>query len=484
MEELKQRVKKDLESKTNASLVCPDVENIKCVNGRVKKPVPWKIIVPSVAGGLCLTLILAVAGIAISTMISFDDSFKKTERKYSQNEIDIALSNSFSALNSVTFPSENYKNISVDEQFALSMNTFGEKIYDALEVDSDSNLLLSPMTLYANLAMLLESTSNQTIIAAMEELLGSDLSTIKEQYKKAYENDYYVMTNGTIQMYNGVFLSNLHEVNMDYIDALSSYYAEAFQLDFMNENDVQNIINWLSDRSGNQLIDINDLDITIYTRCLLFSTLYFKNNWKFNFDENATYQDKFYLDGSETKNIDYMRHSLFGSYYDYGDYISIYDYYSYGSKIKYIVPKSLDDNIHELISDTNIFVDDASKIVDDAIIDLSVPKINLSSSLDLSMTIAQFNLESIFDNKKNSFDKMFEQPVNENIYLEYIKQANNIGWDESGTTVQSITLSMLASSTAPAVNGGIEIKLNQPFVFIIYDSNDLPLLVGAINNPS
>ena len=54
-----------------------------------------------------------------------------------------------------------------------------------------------------------------------------------------------------------------------------------------------------------------------------------------------------------------MKHSYYTyDYYDYDKYISFYDYYTNKYLIQYIIPKSINDNILELVKDKNFIYED------------------------------------------------------------------------------------------------------------------------------
>ena len=111
---------------------------------------------------------------------------------------------------------------------------------------------------------------------------------------------------------------------------------------------------------------------------LLFSSLYFQQRWSTAYIDSETFKSIFYIDNNNTKEIYFMKHSYsIDYYYDYVNYISFYDYYSNDYLIQYIVPKSLNYSILELINNTNfLFENDANK-KNISMIYLSVPKFKL-----------------------------------------------------------------------------------------------------------
>ena len=78
-------------------------------------------------------------------------------------------------------------------------------------------------------------------------------------------------------------------------------------------------------------------------------------------------------------------------------------------------------------------------------------------------------------------NRIFNEDIN--VYLDWIKQKNEIQFNEDGTVFKTIAISLGAGAAAPVVNE-ITINLNQPFIYVIYDTNGLPIQMGNIDNPT
>jgi serine protease inhibitor len=70
------------------------------------------------------------------------------------------------------------------------------------------------------------------------------------------------------------------------------------------------------------------------------------------------------------------------------------------------------------------------------------------------------------------------------IFISECKQKNKVSFNEDGTTIKSVTWTGFGAGSAGPMPDGIEVQLNQPFIYVIYDENDLPLYVGNVVNPS
>ena len=67
-------------------------------------------------------------------------------------------------------------------------------------------------------------------------------------------------------------------------------------------------------------------------------------------------------------------------------------------------------------------------------------------------------------------------------YLSYTKQKTVVSFDEDGSVVKSVTMSMENAGKAIGEHG-YHVTLNQPFVYCIKDTQGLPLVIGSVIDP-
>ena len=267
-----------------------------------------------------------------------------------------------------------------------------------------------------------------------------------------------------------------------------------YQLSF--SKDVDKIVDWANQAvNSKDFINKDFLEIDNDCELLLLSALYFKNMWNNKYLAKNNVKDDFYLSSGKTIKTTYMKHSYFlDKYYDYGSYISIKDFYYGGyASITYLVPKNTSDNIYELTKDVNIFKEDQEKeVVDNSTykkqftVNLKTPKFNLKSDIDFKNSLINLGLGDIFNKNVNSFKNAFndERLDNYNIYISSLKQRNEVEFNEDGTIVKSIsTAAFKKTSSSNIKTNTLDVDLNQPFIYIIRDINDIPIFVGHVDNP-
>ena len=113
-------------------------------------------------------------------------------------------------------------------------------------------------------------------------------------------------------------------------------------------------------------------------------------------------------------------------------------------------------------------------------------KFKNNASIDFRLCLENLGFGDMYDDNYDSFHGAFniETTNNINIYLQTLKQKNQVEFNEDGTIVKSVTMA------AAGGKGGswkevdtLDVKLNQPFIYIIRDANNTPIFVGHIDNP-
>ena len=91
-------------------------------------------------------------------------------------------------------------------------------------------------------------------------------------------------------------------------------------------------------------------------------------------------------------------------------------------------------------------------------------------------------IEKMYESTGNCLENAVESSGFLYSYIQHTKQKTTVSFDEDGTVVKTITFSLGAGGTSSAP--GSDVNLNQPFVYCIKDRSGLPLVLGAITNPT
>ncbi len=496
MRKYKKELKDELVNNLNVELKF-DTDKLEDDSYKRHKRINVKKIIKPIIFSLCgiyCFVFLSIAALPIIAFMRVESRVVMYKKDYTINELKAIEEGSFVKLNEIDYPSKEYKVSKVDEEYVDAVSDFSYKLSNQIinkdTAESGENVVFSPLSIYSLLDILSSGISNESDgYEEINNLLKLDYNTRKNNFKKVYENNYFENDNGAMQMSSGVFLNNDYEYNNAFVNELTQKYVEAFQMDFDNAQDVDKMIEWVNNSiQENNAFKYDDLELNEFKQMYAFSNIYFKNKWSQKYYKKENFEDYFYnIDGTRNK-ITYMNHIYYcNQLYDYGNYMSFYDYYYNDYKIKYIFSKD-EKSIFDLINNDNYIIDDNEKQMfnsyghNNIIINLSIPKFSYECSYDFSSILECIGLKKLFDDNYNTLDNIFKNYSDDtNFYLDFVKQKNKIIFEEDGTTAKSIGFAGAGSNSAAPVDE-ISIKLNSPFIYIIYDSNNLPIYVGSYLN--
>ena len=397
------------------------------------------------------------------------------------------------ALNSIEYPDKPTRS-PLDPSYVEGVNQFAFEAYNGLN-SGEENFFFSPLSLYFHLDLLSPAISSfeTDLNAAMNALLVSEKAIRDDNFYSAFfanrieggEN------NSTVQMYNGAFFDRKFNPNPTYLSFLTSRYAEAYQLDLPNGSKF--LSEWANSRLGEKAMSPSDFPTADDLAFYLLSSLSFQGKWWFN--KNDTYGENFYPASGSNYVVPFMHSSFTGKVYDYGDYVSVFVSFDRGYQMEYFVPRLQEDNISDILEaqSRNFLLDDEAfrvkteaykggPLVDSARVKLSLPRFEASNFFSLKEGLSTLGLSKLFDENGNRLQGAFADMVDYSYILD-TKQKNTIRWDEDGAVAKTLTFSFgAAGSAAPNKDGVYDIKLNQPFVYVLRDPNGLPLYLGRVDN--
>ena len=504
MNKIKEQFKKDFEESSNkvnltfdASQLEPNIGSEEVMKQLKKtKRNRRRIIVSCVSAAVVLT----VVGVSLSQLLEVHSNVRTARRTLSVNAISIAESNTFRKLNNVKYPEGNSpESNEISKETMSAYNNFANETYHSLvDTSKKDNMSYAAVGLYSIMNELYGAISRDELKTQFDQILGLDETSRKDFYSKVMKANSYISEFNTTQIKNSAFFNTQFEPNQEYVNKLTDLYCEAYSIDFKTE--ASKMVEWVNEAVGSDdFIDTNFLNMSIYTQLYYFSTLYFKNAWATKYLAADNFEDDFYLSNGSKKTTTYMVHSyMTADYYDYGSYISLKDYYLNGNaSITYILPKKTSDDVFALTRNANIFKEKEENKVrnphsygdyyEPFYVHLQTPKFKVSADLDLIPTLTNLGFADMFSDEVDSFNKAFDDPQTSayKFYLEQVKQKNDVEFNEDGAIVKSVSMGSIGSKGGDfgPMGDTLEVKLDQPFIYIIRDCNDVPILVGHIDNP-
>ncbi len=343
------------------------------------------------------------------------------------------------------------------------------------------NLVYSPVNVYLALSMLAETTGNNTRSQILD-LLGTDsVEALRNNANKLWLSNYMDDGATTNILANSVWLSEDIEYNKSTLDTLAeNYYASSFKGKMGSDGYNKTLQKWLNDQTGGLLKDeASEIEFSDKTLLGLASTVYFKARWDSEFNKINTQPDTFY--GKDSKQtIDFMNQTSSNNYYYDDNYSAVAMSFTNASSRMWLILPDEDTTPEALIQNGDIdpiLTGSRPKNVKEyTLVKLSMPKFDVSSSLDLRQNLKQLGVTDVFDDNKADFSPTFNSPA----YLSMIQHSARVTVDEEGCTAAAFTAMTMDSTAVPA--DIVDFKLNRPFIFVITADDSTPLFIGVVNS--
>ena len=354
-----------------------------------------------------------------------------------------------------------------------------------LTSQSNENSLWSPINAYIGLAMLAEVTDGYSRKEILDLFRVSDIETLRSQVSAVWESVYEDDGNEICTLANSLWLENGLDYNQDTMNNLAyHYYASVYQTDLGSDSANKEIGNWLNKNTGGMLKDRTDkIDLSPETILALYSTLFFQAKWSDEFNSKNNTDAIFHGLNGDT-NVTYMNKKLCQmNYYWHDDYSAVALSLKNGSTMWFILPDEgnttadvLNGGAYgEMISLGD--GEDGWQNKKYMKVNLSVPKFDVSSTVNLKDGLGRMGVTKVFDMESSDFTAITsDSPV----YVAAVNQSARVEIDEKGVKAATY-IEIPGCGSAMPPEEIIDFVLDRPFVFVISKGN-LPLFTGVINN--
>lgn len=346
------------------------------------------------------------------------------------------------------------------------------------------NTLWSPINAYIGLGMLAEITDGDSRKEILDLFGVKDVETLRSQVSAVWESVYTDDGNEISTLANSLWLQDGLNYNQDTINNLAyHYYASVYQCKLGNDSSNKAIGKWLDDNTGGLLKDSTDkIDLSPDTVLALYSTLFFQAKWSDEFDEKNNTDGIFYGINGNT-NVTYMNKKLSQMYYYWHeDFSAVGLSIKNGSTMWFILPDErkttadiLNDGAYvKLISSGN--TEDGWQNKKYMKVNLSIPKFDISSTLNLKDGLNRMGVTKVFDIKSSDFTAITSDTP---VYVSAVNQSARVEIDEKGVKAATY-IELPGNGSAMPPEEIIDFILEKPFVFVI-SKNNLPLFTGVVN---
>jgi serpin B len=348
----------------------------------------------------------------------------------------------------------------------------------------DGNILFSPYSISTALSMTYEGARGETA-EEMEAVFGFledpslRLPSVARIYNTLNEED----REYALHTVNALWIQQGYPVVEDYIDAIVDYYGgDVNALDFIAEPDESRVtINeWVEERTNDRIKDLfpsGSIDGNV--RLVLTNAIYFKGDWLYEFDEDATSEEEFHVSPTSTVMVDMM--NLRDETFNYAetDELQILELPYTGEDVSMLILLPKEGHMGDIESQLSAErLGEWVELMEGAAVNVYLPRFTFETKYFMMEDLAEMGMPTAFTDAAdfsgmNAEDQLFIDKVIHQAFIE----VNEKGTEAAAATGVSIALSAAIQE---------EVFLaDHPFVFLIRDvDTGVIMFMGRVTDPS
>lgn len=371
------------------------------------------------------------------------------------------------------------------EGYAQGLDNFFEgSIRQFLSDSQKQNKVYSPLNVYMALGMLAEVTDGESRDQILTLLGSENMDALRSQAHSIWNANYRNDGVSTLILGSSLWLNEDVNFNKSTLNSLAeNYYASSYQGTMGSPELDRALQEWLNEQTGGLLEEqTSQIRLDPETIMALAATISFHAKWHNEFSESRTEEGVFHGENGDVK-CDFMHQGGSRTYYWGEQFSAVAQGFENDGSMWFILPDE-DVSVDDLLRDEQVMRFILSNEWEDQkylIVNLSVPKFDVVSDMDLVSGLKALGVMDIFDPKVSNFSPMTEDT--EDIYISQAMHAARVTIDEEGCTAVAYTVIPTAGAAMPP-DEEIDFTLDRPFLFVITGAGNLPLFVGIVNQPT
>lgn len=365
----------------------------------------------------------------------------------------------------------------------------------------EDNRIYSPLNVYLALSMLAETTGGSSRQQLLDLLQADSIETLRARVSTLWKDNYRDDGAVTSVLANSLWLREGMTYSQEVLDTLAAdYYASSFSGEMGSEEYDQALRSWLNEQTRGLLAEQADgLKMDPGTVLALASTIYFKAAWSDEFSKDRTQRDVFHTPAGDVE-TDFMRHPFMEGTYYWGErFGAVQLSFQRGGSMWLILPDegcTVDELLDSgeamgfLLAKKRGTYNEETDTVEGGWegqkylkINLSMPKFDVSSDLDLIGGLRTLGVTNVFDWTVSNFVPL-KASTDDPLYVSKAQHAARVKVDEEGCEAAAYTVIMVNAGAAPPPDEEVDFILDRPFLFAITGDSGLPLFTGVVNQPN
>ncbi|MBQ5951355.1 MAG: hypothetical protein IJL66_04345 [Lachnospiraceae bacterium] len=354
--------------------------------------------------------------------------------------------------------------------------------------DEGQNLAFSPLNIYMALSMLSETVGGDTQKEILDLLGAKNMELQRRMAAAAWKNNYFNGDHGKLLLANSMWLREGFPFKKAAIETLArEHFASSFSGQPGTAEFDKALQDWINKQTDNMVKDsVDTLKMDPATIMALVSTIRFSGIWSDEFMDKFNTEDTFHAKAGDVTAT--FMHQTHADTVFYGEkYSAASKDFNSGYIMDFILPDEGVDPA-ELLSDPDVLKFLTESWAERyertqqkrALVNLSVPKFDISSDLHLEKALQSLGITSAFSADKGDFSPLTDEG---GIFLSSVQHGARILIDEKGCEAAAYTAMMVCGAAMPPTDI-IDFTLDRPFVFAVRGGDGVPVFVGIVETPA
>jgi serine protease inhibitor len=376
----------------------------------------------------------------------------------------------------------------VNEPLMAATSRFAFKLYNQLQKQgTNKNVFVSPSSVILALAMTYNGAEGKTrhAMARTLEIEGLSLSEVNNGFAELQRAAGDADPKVQLKIANSLWARQGFTLKPEFVErSKQNYSAEVTTLDFNSPAAPMTINSWVKNKTDNLIDSIVDR-IDSNNILFLINAIYFKGQWKNEFEKAKTKDEDFQLPNGQQKKVPMMAQSGQYRYLRGEDFQAVTLSYGNGRINMYVFLPDKGKNLEDF--EKKVTFENWEAWIKSLRFEpgtVMLPRFKVEYQTDLNEVLKALGMAEAFDANVADFSGIAATNSGARLYISEVKHKAFAEVNEEGTKAAAVTSVGVAVTSVQIPREPFMMKVDRPFFFAIRDDTiGAVLFMGSIVDP-
>jgi serpin B len=376
----------------------------------------------------------------------------------------------------------------VNEPLMAATSRFAFKLYNQLQRQgTNKNVFVSPSSVILALAMTYNGAEGKTrqAMARTLEIEGLSLSDVNNGFAELQRAAGDADPKVQLKIANSLWARQGFTLKPEFVErSKQNYSAEVTTLDFNSPAAPMTINSWVKNKTDNLIDSIVDR-IDSNNILFLINAIYFKGQWKNEFEKAKTKDEDFQLPNGQQKKVPMMAQSGQYRYLRGEDFQAVTLPYGNGRINMYVFLPDKRKNLEDF--EKKVTFENWEAWIKSLRFEpgtVMLPRFKVEYETDLNDVLKALGMAEAFDANVADFSGIAATNSGARLYISEVKHKAFAEVNEEGTKAAAVTSVGVAVTSVQIPREPFMMKVDRPFFFAIRDdTTGAVLFMGSIVEP-